>query len=121
MNKKSIQTDQVLLQHGLSRRVATTVNNVSSVANLIKRSNLICVIPISAVAKEIIDGDIAATKPPVELMPQQISTIWHKRQDRDQGLNWLREHFKRIIGQNVDLETAQVMDSLCKKNPAMCQ
>jgi DNA-binding transcriptional LysR family regulator len=114
-------TDQVLLQHGLSRRVAVTVNHFSSVANLIQRSNLICVIPISAVAEEIIAGDIAATMPPIEIMPQQISAIWHKRQDRDQGLIWLREHFKRIISQTVQLENAQVMNSLCKKNPAMCQ
>ena len=114
-------TDQVLLQHGLSRRVAVTVNHFSSVANLIQRSNLICVIPISAVAEEIIAGDIAATMPPIEIMPQQISAIWHKRQDRDEGLSWLREHFKRIISQTVELENAQVMDSLCKKNPAMCQ
>ena len=48
-------------------------------------------------------------------MPQQVSAIWHKRQDRDQGLIWLREHFKRIISRNVELETAQVIDSLCKK------
>jgi DNA-binding transcriptional LysR family regulator len=113
-------TDQVLLQHGLSRRVAVTVNHFSSVADLIQRSNLICVIPVSAVAKEIIAGDIAATMPPIEIMPQQISAIWHKRQDKDQGLIWLREHFKRIISQTVELENAQVMDSLCKKNPAMC-
>jgi DNA-binding transcriptional LysR family regulator len=114
-------TDQVLLQHGLSRRVAVTVNHFSSVANLIQRSDLICVIPISAVAEEIIAGEIAATKPPIELMPQQISSIWHKRQDSDQGLIWLREHFKRIISRNVELETAQVMDSLCKNNPSMCE
>jgi DNA-binding transcriptional LysR family regulator len=113
-------TDQVLLQHGLSRRVAVTVNHFSSVANLIKHSDLICVTPISAVAKEIIAGEISATKPPIELMPQQVSTIWHKRQDRDQGLIWLREHFKRIISRNVELETAQVMDSLCKNNSSMC-
>jgi DNA-binding transcriptional LysR family regulator len=114
-------TDQVLLQHGLSRRVAVTVNHFSSVANLIQRSNLICVIPISAVSEEIIAGDIAATMAPIEIMPQQISAIWHKRQDKDQGLIWLREHFKRIISQTVELDNAQVMDSLCKKNPAMCQ
>jgi DNA-binding transcriptional LysR family regulator len=113
-------TDQVLLQHGLTRRVAVTVNHFSSAANLIQRSNLISVIPISAVAKEIIAGDISATKPPLELMPQQVSAIWHKRQDRDQGLVWLREHFKRIISKNVELETTQVMDSLCKNNPSMC-
>ena len=114
-------TDQVLLQHGLSRRVAVTVNHFSSAANLIKRSNLICVIPISAVAEEIIAGEIAATKPPLELMPQQISSIWHKRQDRDQGLIWLRAHLKQIIRRNEELETTQVMNSLCKNNPSLCK
>jgi DNA-binding transcriptional LysR family regulator len=114
-------TDQVLLQHGLSRRIAVTVNHFSSVANLIKRSDLICVIPISAVAKEIIAGDIAATMPPIEIMPEQVSTLWHKRQDRDQGLIWLREHFKRIISRKVELDTAEVMASLCKENPSLCQ
>lgn len=113
-------TDQVLLQHGLSRRVAVTVNHFSSVASLIKRSDLICVIPISAVAEEIIAGDIAATRPPIELMPQQVSAIWHKRQDSDQGLIWLRDHLKRIISRNVDLQTSQAFDSLCENNPAMC-
>jgi DNA-binding transcriptional LysR family regulator len=114
-------TDQVLLQHGLSRRVAVTVNHFSSAANLIKNSNLICVIPIPAVANEIIAGEISATKPPLELMPQQVSAIWHKRQDSDQGLIWLREHLKRIIRGKVELQTKQVMTCLCKKNPAMCQ
>ncbi|MFT2089945.1 LysR family transcriptional regulator [Paraglaciecola sp. 2405UD69-4] len=113
-------TDQVLLQHGLTRRIAITVNHFSSVANLIQNSDLICVVPISAVAKEIINGDIAATKPPIELMPQQVSSIWHKRQDRDQGLMWLRDHFQRIIRKNVELETKQVMSSLCQQNSAMC-
>jgi DNA-binding transcriptional LysR family regulator len=113
-------TDQVLLQHGLSRRVAMTVNHFSSAANLVKHSDLVCVIPVSAVAHEIIAGEVSATKPPIEIMPQHISSIWHKRQDTDQGLIWLREHLKRIISKNVTLETAQVMDSLCKNNPGMC-
>ena len=78
-------------------------------------------IPITAVAKDIIAEEIAATMPPIEIMPQHVSTIWHKRQDRDQGLIWLRDHLKRIISRTVDSETAQVMDSLCKKNPSMCK
>jgi len=97
------------------------VNHFSSIANLIKRSDLICVTPISAVAAEIIAGEIAATKPPIEIMPQQISAIWHKRQDTDQGLIWLQEHVKRIISRIVESETAQVMQSLCKHNPSMCK
>ncbi|MDU0353980.1 LysR substrate-binding domain-containing protein [Paraglaciecola aquimarina] len=114
-------TDQVLLQHGLSRRIAVTVNHFSSVANLIKHSDLICVTPIAAVSKQIIAGEISATKPPLELMPQQVSSIWHKRQDSDQGLIWLREHLKRIINRKVKIETQQVMDSLCKNNSSMCE
>ncbi|MFQ3324047.1 MAG: hypothetical protein ACI90U_001872 [Pseudomonadales bacterium] len=54
-------------------------------------------------------------------MPQQIFAIWYKRQDRDQGLIWLREYFKRIISRTVDSEAAQVMLSLCKHNPSMCK
>ena len=73
-----------------------------------------------AVAKEIINGEIAATKPPIELMPQQVSAIWHKRQDGDKGLSWLRAHFKQIVSQKVEQETALVINSLCKNNPSMC-
>ena len=109
-------TDQILLQHGLSRRVAVTVNHFSAVVNIIKKSNLLCVIPISAVAKEIIAGDIVATKLPIELNPKHLSAIWHKRQDRDLGLIWLREHFKRIINHAVEHETIQAMQMSLKEN-----
>ena len=85
------------MQHGLSKSVAVTVDHFSSVANLIKRSDLICVLPNSAIAKEIITGETVATMTPIEIMWQHISTIWHKRQDRDQGLIWFEEHFNRLL------------------------
>lgn len=106
-------TDQVLMQHGLTRRIACTVNHFSSVADLVKNSELICVVPTTAVAREIVEGEIAATKPPIELMPQQVSTIWHKRQDRDNGLIWLRKHFKDIITRTIDQQNLEVKASLC--------
>ena len=62
-------TDQVLLQYGLSKRVAVSVNHFFSVANVIKPSNLICVLPVTAVAKNIIAGEIAATMALIEIMP----------------------------------------------------
>lgn len=106
-------TDQVLMQLGLTRRIAFTVNHFSSVANLVKNSDLICVVPTSAVANSIINDDIAAIKPPIELMPQQVSAIWHKRQDRDTGLIWLREHLSRIIKQDFQDQITAVKAKLC--------
>ncbi len=106
-------TDQVLLQLGLTRRIACTVNHFSSVASLVKNSELICVVPTSAVANSIINDEIAAIKPPIELMPQQVSAIWHKRQDRDKGLIWLREHFSRIIKHEFKNQISAVKQKLC--------
>lgn len=113
-------TDQVLMQHGLARRIASTVNHFSSVAKLVQQSNLISVVPTAGVAESIVRGDIAATQPPVDLMPQQVSTIWHKRQDRDSGLIWLRKHFKNIITRVVAEQEKQVKEKLCKANPSLC-
>jgi len=106
-------TDRALFQHGLSRRIAATVNHFSSVANLIKRSNLICVLPISAVVENLIAGEIVGIKLPVELVPQQVSVVWHKRQDGDLGLIWLRQHFRRIITHSIEREKSLVIQSSC--------
>ena len=113
-------TDQVLLQHGLSRRIACTVNHFSSIPNLINQSDLICVVPTSAVAKEVINGELAATIPPVDIAPQQVSILWHKRQDQDAGLIWLRKHLKQIITDEVTHQTREVKASLCRNNPEIC-
>ncbi|WJG08815.1 LysR family transcriptional regulator [Aliiglaciecola sp. LCG003] len=113
-------TDQVLMQHGLSRRVALTVNHFSSVAKLVQNSNLICVVPTAAVYEAILDEKIAATRPPIDIPPNQISMIWHKRQDRDEGLAWLRQHLKQIIVSNTKNNTKATMLKLCKSNPQIC-
>lgn len=114
-------TDQVLLQHGLSRRVALSVNHFSSVAHLVKDSDLICVVPSSAVIEPIVNNEVAVIIPPVELMPQQISAIWHKRQDTDTGLMWLRQHLKGIVTDMMDKESILLKESLCKANPSLCE
>ena len=50
----------------------------------------------------------------------QVSILWHKRQDRDAGLIWLRKHFKKIITEDVERQTREVKASLCRNNPGMC-
>lgn len=113
-------TDQVLSQRGLSRRIACTVNHFSAVEQIIKQSNLITVVPSGAVADAIVEGRLAATKMPIDIPSNQASMIWHKRQDRDSGLCWLRKHIKQIITEVHEQQTNDVLMSLCKNNAIGC-
>ena len=113
-------TDEILLQHGLSRRIACTVNHFSSVTKLIKNSDLISVVPTGAVADAIVDGELAATLPPLEYAPQNVVSLWHKRQDKDAGLIWLRKHIKELISKGFREQSIKVKQSLCRNNPELC-
>ncbi len=90
-------TDQVLSQHGLSRRIAMTVNHFSAVPDLLKETNLIAIVPSTAVNDAIFRGELAVIEPPIQMVPNHVSSFWHKRQEGDQGLVWLRKHVNSII------------------------
>lgn len=109
-------TDEVLLQHGLSRRIAMTVNHFSAIASLVESSNLISVVPTGAVYQAICMGELAATKPPIDMPPKQVSMMWHKRQDKDQGLSWLRNHMKHILVDAVERTTQSVAQYMCSEH-----
>jgi len=57
-------TDQVLAQHGLKRRIAMSVNHFSAIPGLIESSDLIAVVPPTALEEAIFSGRIAVTEPP---------------------------------------------------------
>lgn len=105
-------TDQVLMQHNLTRTISMSVNHFSAVSKLVSKSNLISVVPAIAVFDAIINNTIAATLLPLELMPEQVLAIWHERQDRDAGLTWLRAHMTQIIKDQVELNTKLVLQKL---------
>ncbi|WP_438862477.1 LysR family transcriptional regulator [Neptunicella sp.] len=114
-------TDAALLQEGLTRRIACTVNHFSAVVPLLKNSNLIAVVPTATVEMAIINGELAATKAPLDIQMSQLSSLWHKRQDRDGGLIWLRKHIKNIVTAD-SLRHNQVMEQfLCKNKKCMAQ
>ena len=92
-----------------------TVNHFSSVSPLLQESNLISVVPTSTVEKAICTGEIAAAKIPLDVNPPQLAMLWHKRQDRDGGLLWLREDLKEIVATEVARQTELLMDCLCSK------
>lgn len=107
--------DDALARMGLTRRIAMTVNHFSSIIPLLQESNLIAVVPASTIENAVCKGELSVTKIPVEVAPSQLAMLWHKRQDRDGGLFWLREHIKAIVSTEVARQTKSVMDCLCTK------
>lgn len=107
-------TDQALIQHGLRRRVAMTVNHFSVVGPLLVESDLIAVVPSTAVEKEIFSGELAVTKPPVNIAPNGLACFWHQRQERDLGLVWFREHLSRIIRESAATHYEKLQNNYCK-------
>lgn len=107
-------TDEVLAQHGLSRRIAMTVNHFSAVPELLKESNLISIVPSTAVEKAIFSGELAVMEPPIQLSPPHVSSFWHKRQGRDQGLIWLKKHVNQLIKSRAELHFEELQQRICK-------
>ncbi|ATC82839.1 MULTISPECIES: LysR family transcriptional regulator [Pseudoalteromonas] len=94
-------SDQALRVLGLKRRVAMTVNNAANVPNILKNTDLICVLPSIALEQEIFTNKLVVLKSPIDTPPTPVSVIWHKRQDNDAGLQWIRRHIVAIIQQRV--------------------
>lgn len=107
-------TDQALQQLGLRRRVAMTVNHFASAAPIIMDSNLISVLPAGAIYEHISSGKLSIARPPIDIPPVQVSMLWHKRQDNDAGLKWLRYHLKRISVHRWNSNAKEVCEHLCK-------
>ncbi|MCC2607399.1 LysR family transcriptional regulator [Planctobacterium marinum] len=106
-------TDQVLAQHGLKRRIAMTVNHFSAVADLIAESDLISVVPPTALEKAIFSGKLAVTKTPVEIQGAQLCNHWHKRQEKDGGLCWLRHHVSHMIKSHAERHFEELKKRFC--------
>ena len=113
-------TDQVLMQQGLTRRIAVTVNHFSMVKTMLVESDLICVIPAGVVSKAVISGELIAVMPPVEVIGQPVSALWHKRQDKDQGLMWLRQHIKQMLIEKVRENYMAIVEHMCPEYAEEC-
>ncbi|MBD3586085.1 LysR family transcriptional regulator [Salinimonas sp. HHU 13199] len=107
-------TDQALQSIGKSRRIAMTVNNFHNVPSLLKQTDLICVAPSMVFEKEIFSQQLAVFEAPVELPRTPLSLLWHKRQDHDAGLRWLRSHIVRIIHERGKQHEA-LLAQCCRK------
>lgn len=107
-------TDEILTQHGLSRNIAMTVNHFCAVPKLISQSDLIAIVPSSSLEEAIFSGQLAVVEPPIQFSSNSINNYWHKRQDTDKGLVWLREHLTRIIKQHAENHWQELGKRICK-------
>lgn len=103
--------DSKLVELKLTRRIAMTVNSFSNATHLLKDSSLISVLPYAIIANEIKSGLLLAKPLPFNLAPAEISMAWHKRNDRDVGLHWLRETINEIIINKAELLTEGAINS----------
>jgi len=108
-------TDRVLHQYDLTRRIAMTVNHFSSAAPLLMDTDLIAILPAGAIYKDVANGNLAVTHCPVDIPQSSISMLWHKRQDKDAGLKWLREHIEGKFVARWHKNLAAVYQHSCQK------
>lgn len=106
-------TDQILAQQGKKRRIAMSVNHFSVMPSLVQSSDLIAVVPPTTVEEAIFSRQVAVVKPPIPIPGPQVNSYWHKRQEKDGGLMWLREHVNRIIKEHAENHYASLQNYFC--------
>lgn len=106
--------DENLAQLNLTRRIAMIVNHFSCVPEIIRGSDLVAVVPSTTVEKAIFSGELAVAKTPFSIASTGISSFWHKRQEKDLGLCWLRQHLTRIIKEFVGQHNALLLKKYCR-------
>lgn len=93
--------DKALTQIGRSRRVAMTVHSFASAIELIKTSDLLCLMPNSVTHRY--QDQLLLKRPPLNVSPVEISLAWHKRNERKQSLRWLINEIETLITTQPDV------------------
>lgn len=89
--------DHALKKRGLSRRVAYVSPTFLPAAQLVAGSDLVLTCSLRS-ARAVADSlGLHLFEPPVALRPFPQGMIWHKRQDADRFLAWLRDRTTELV------------------------
>ncbi len=88
--------DITLAEMGLKRRLAMTLNTFAGAVELVQDTNLITVLPYPVVAKYLQRGELLAKPTPISIPTPIMYMAWHKRDERDPGLQWMRNVIQTI-------------------------
>ncbi|ASP40628.1 LysR family transcriptional regulator [Bacterioplanes sanyensis] len=101
--------DIALAEKGLKRRLAMTLNTFAGAAELVRETQLITVLPYPVVAKYLQRGELVARAAPLSIPTPMMYMAWHKRDERDPAILWLRGVIQAITDQvNDDIERQRV-------------
>ncbi len=81
--------DDVLSEHGLSRKVALSVQHYSLVPQVLLQTDCVATLPARFLAA--FDDRLDTFKMPFEIPPFVLAAGWHPRDETDEGHQWLRE------------------------------
>jgi DNA-binding transcriptional LysR family regulator len=90
--------DDILAEHGLTRRVSRVVASFSLALTLVQGSDRIATLPGSVTALRPPVHALVFRPPPVAIPPNQMQLAWHPQQDRDPRYLWFRRLIHDAVG-----------------------
>ena len=88
--------DEALAKCGRERRVALTVPHALVVPAVLPSNDLIATVGARVARLFAQAAPLMVYETPVEMPPWQLSMLWSRQKDGDQGLAWLRGILSRI-------------------------
>ena len=90
-----------------------TVNQFSSAASVVRKSDLVTVLPRSFVPATGFESELAVRELPFDLPGIDVSMLWHRRHEQDTAQRWLRDTLVRTAERIASgLETAPALSAL---------
>lgn len=83
--------DQELAAHGITRDVAMTINQFSLAPRLIAESDLVCIMPDTAIHTSPYRDRLVTFPVPCRIKDRNVSLLWHERVHADPLHRWIRE------------------------------
>lgn len=87
-------TDRLLTERGLTRRVALSVPHFLFMKSALTSTNLVAMLPSRLVRD---DPALQTVKPPLNLPEWELAMLWHERSHRDPAHRWLRERIIAVV------------------------
>lgn len=97
------QVDDLLREHGLTRRVVASAPTTSAALAMVAGRHLVTLVP-DRTSRTLVDAfGLAAAKVPLQLVPSPLILAWHQRYDNDRAHRWLRHAITTTVRQVIDV------------------
>ena len=90
--------ERTLVAQGLESRIVLRVQNFLALPSIVAASELIAIVPYSAVSQISPKNAVRLLPLPVEIPSFDVRQCWHERYHDDPGHRWLRQQFAELFG-----------------------